>query len=279
MYQEFYAITPRKSLFSLGLKEIWNYRDLLWLFIKRDIVVLYKQTILGPLWFFIQPLLMTGMFLLVFNRIAGISTDGVPPIVFYLAGITIWNYFSQSLSLTSDTFHKNSNIFGKVYFPRVLMPLSIVLSNLVKFGIQLCLFLAVFIYYLITYNGLHPNLTILLIPFLVFVVALLGLSFGLTISALTTKYRDLTFLIQFGVQLWMYATPVIYPLSKIHGKYRTLILLNPMASIVEAFKYSFTGAGQFSVNGIIYSSVFAIIILLIGLAIFNRTEKTFMDTV
>ena len=272
-------ITPRKNLFDLQLKEIWHYRDLLILFIKRDIVVTYKQTILGPLWFFIQPILTTIMFLIVFKGIAGISTDNVPPMVFYLAGITVWNYFSESLRLTSDTFFKNANIFGKVYFPRAIMPLSIVLSNLVKFFIQFSLFFAVYFYYLLRTNVMQPDITIILLPIYIIIIALLGLSFGLTISALTTKYRDLTFLIQFGVQLWMYATPVIYPLSKIQGKYRMLILLNPMTSIVEAFKYSFTGTGSFSTGGLIYSSVFAVFMFLTGLAIFNRTEKTFMDTV
>ena len=273
------VITPRKNLFDLQLKEVWHYRDLLLLFVKRDIVVVYKQTILGPLWFFVQPLLTTAMFLIVFNRIAGISTDTIPPVVFYLAGITMWNYFSESLRLTSDTFYKNAGIFGKVYFPRVVMPLSIILSNLVKFGIQFCLFLAVFLFYIFKTSALHPNFTIALLPFYLSMVAILGLGFGLAISALTTKYRDLTFLIGFGIQLWMYATPVIYPLSRIKGKYHTLIMLNPMASIIEAFKYSFTGAGTFSTSGLIYSSVFAIVIFLLGLAIFNRTEKTFMDTV
>lgn len=279
MEQSVNIITPRKSLFELQLREIWRYRDLLLLFVKRDIVVTYKQTILGPLWFFIQPLLTTMMFLIVFNRIAGISTDTVPPIVFYLAGITVWNYFGQSLSLTSNSFQKNANIFGKVYFPRVVMPLSVVLSNLVKFGIQFLLFMGVFLYYFFAGAALHPNLTILLLPFYILLIGLLGLSFGLAISALTTKYRDLTFLVQFGVQLWMYATPVIYPLSKIHGKYRTLIMLNPMSSIEEAFKYSFTGAGVFSIHGLAYSTAFAIVVFVTGLAIFNRTEKTFMDTV
>ena len=273
------VITPRKNLFDLQLKEVWQYRDLLVLFIKRDIVVTYKQTILGPLWFIIQPLLTTFMFFIVFNRIAGISTDTVPPIVFYLAGITVWNYFSESLRLTSDTFYKNASIFGKVYFPRVVMPLSIVLSNLVKFGIQFCLFLSVYLYYFFTAASIHPNFTIILLPFYIIIISVLGLSFGLAISALTTKYRDLTFLIQFGVQLWMYATPVIYPLSKIPAKYRSIIILNPMTSIIEAFKYSFTGAGSLSMGMLIYSSIFAIVIFLVSLAIFNRTEKTFMDTV
>ena len=279
MNENINIITPKKSLFDLQLKEIWHYKDLLLLYVRRNVVVTYKQTILGPLWFFIQPLLTTFMFLVVFHRIAGISTDSVPPIIFYLAGITVWNYFSQSLSLTANTFVSNAGIFGKVYFPRVIVPLSIVLSNLVRFGIQLLLFLSVFFYYLFFTNSLHPNITIALLPLYTFIVALLSLSFGLVISSLTTKYRDLTFLLQFGVQLWMYATPVIYPVTKIPAKYRTLIMLNPMASIIEAFKYSFTGAGTFSVNGLVYSSCFAAIIFLLGLAIFNRTEKNFMDTV
>jgi len=272
-------ILPQKSLFDLKLKEIWQYRDLLFLFIKRNIVVTYKQTMLGPLWFFIQPILTTLMFLLVFNKIAGISTDGLPPILFYIAGITLWNYFSESLRLTSDTFVKNANIFGKVYFPRVVMPLSIVLSTLVKFLIQFILFLIIYIYYFLTLNSFGPNFTALLLPFYIIIISLLSLGLGLAISAMTTKYRDLTFLIQFGIQLFMYATPVIYPLSTIPEKYQVYIMLNPMTSIIEAFKYSFTGVGSFSINGLIYSTVFAIIIFIISLAIFNRTEKNFMDTV
>lgn len=272
-------ISPRKNLFELKLKEIWHYRDLLVLFIKRDITVTYKQTILGPLWFFIQPLLTTLMFLLVFGKIAGIPTGGVPPILFYMGGITIWNYFSECLRLTSDTFVKNASLFGKVYFPRVITPVSIISSNLVKFGIQLTLFLGVYFYYLFTGANITPNITLLLLPIYILVLAIMALSFGLIISAMTTKYRDLTFLIQFGVQLWMYATPVIYPISTIPEKYRYLIMLNPVSPIVEAFKYSFTGIGTFTINGLLYSSIFAFVLFFVGLAIFNRTEKTFMDTV
>lgn len=274
-----YTITPRKTLFDLKLKEVWHYRDLLILFVKRDIVVTYKQTIMGPLWFFIQPLLTTLMFFLVFGQIAGIPTGGVPPFLFYMGGITIWNYFSESLRLTSDTFVKNANVFGKVYFPRVITPLSIVCSNLVKFGIQLMLFLVVYFYYLLNSTAVQPNSTLLLLPVYILVIALMALSFGLIISAMTTKYRDLTFLIQFGVQLWMYITPVIYPVSQIPEKYQGLIMLNPVSPVVEAFKYSFTSSGTFSIIGLLYSTVFAIVFFLIGLAIFNRTEKTFMDTV
>lgn len=272
-------ITPRKSLFDLKLNEVWNYRDLFVLFIRRDITVSYKQTVLGPLWFFIQPLLTTLMFLLVFGRIAKISTGGVPPILFYLGGITVWNYFSECLRLTSDTFVKNAGLFGKVYFPRIITPLSIVSSNLVKFSIQFVLFLGVFFYYYLTNAQIQPNITLLLLPVYILVLALLALGFGLIISAMTTKYRDLTFLIQFGVQLWMYITPVIYPISQIPEKYRWVIMANPVSSVVEAFKYGFTGSGSFRVGGIIYSGIFAIVLFFVGIAIFNRTEKTFMDTV
>lgn len=274
-----YTISSRKILFDLKLKEVWYYRDLFVLFVKRDIAVTYKQTILGPFWFILQPLLTTLMFLLVFGKIAGISTNGLPPILFYLGGITIWNYFADSLRLTSDTFVKNAGLFGKVYFPRIISPLSVVFSNLVKFGIQFILFLAVFFYYLFTGSQLNPNLTLLLLPVYVLIIAILGLAFGLIISAMTTKYRDLTFLIQFGVQLWMYITPVIYSITQIPEKYRSLILLNPVSPIVEAFKYGFTGSGLYSPGSIIYSCIVSILLLFFGLGIFNRVEKTFMDTV
>jgi lipopolysaccharide transport system permease protein len=273
------TITPRKSLFDLKLDEIWHYRDLFVLFIKRDITVSYKQTVLGPLWFFIQPLLTTLMFMLVFGRIAKISTGGVPPILFYLGGITVWNYFSECLRLTSDTFVKNAGLFGKVYFPRIITPLSIVSSNLVKFSIQFILFLGVFFYYYFTNDQIQPNISLLLLPVYIIILAILALGFGLIISAMTTKYRDLTFLIQFSIQLWMYATPVIYPISQIPEKFRWVIMANPVSSVVEAFKYGFTGSGSLYLSGIIYSGIFALLIFFAGVVIFNRTEKTFMDTV
>jgi lipopolysaccharide transport system permease protein len=273
------TITPRRSLLDLKLHEIWYYRDLFMLFIKRDIKVTYKQTILGPLWFFIQPLLTTLMFLLVFGRIAGIPTDGVPPILFYLGGITIWNYFSESLRLTSDTFVKNAGLFGKIYFPRIIAPLSVVSSNLVRFGIQFVLFLGFFLYYYFVGSQIQPNITLLLLPVYILILAIMALGFGMIISAMTTKYRDLTFLIQFGIQLWMYATPVIYPITQIPEKYRSLIMANPVSPIVVAFKYGFTGSGVFSVSAIIYSAIFAVVLLFISLIVFNRVEKTFMDTV
>ena len=273
------TIKPKRHWFDINLRVIWNYRDLLWLFVRREIVVVYKQTIMGPLWFFIQPMITTIMFLIVFNGIAGIPTDNIPPILFYLGGITAWNYFAESFRNTSDTFTKNAGIFGKVYFPRVIMPLSIVISNLLKFGIQMLLFLGVYFYYYFTTDGLHPNSSLFLLPILIILMAILGLSFGMVISSLTTKYRDLKFLIQFAVQLWMYATPVIYPISKIPEKYKVFIMLNPLTSIIEAFKYSFTGAGTLSYNGLLYSAVFAVGMLLLGVLIFNKTEQNFMDTV
>lgn len=276
---ETHTINPHKSLFDLRLNEIWIYRDLFVLFIRRDITVTYKQTILGPLWFFIQPLLTTLMFMLVFGRIAGISTGGIPPILFYLGGITIWNYFSDSLRLTSDTFVKNAGIFGKVYFPRIITPLSIVSSNLVKFSIQFILFLSVFLYYYFADADIQPNFTLFFLPVYILILAIMSLGFGLIISAMTTKYRDLTFLIQFGIQLWMYITPIIYPMSKIPEKYRWVIIANPVSSVVEAFKYGFTGSGNFYLTGLIYSGIFAILLFFVGVAIFNRTERTFMDTV
>jgi len=273
------VISPRKTLFDLKLKEIWYYRDLFVLFIKRDITVTYKQTILGPIWFFIQPLLTTLMFLLVFGKIAGIPTGGVPPILFYMGGITVWNYFSDCLRLTSDTFVKNAGLFGKIYFPRIITPLSVVSSNLVKFGIQFLLFLAVFFYYLFTDAQIHPNITLILLPVYMIILAVMSLGFGLIISAMTTKYRDLTFLIQFGIQLWMYITPVIYPISQIPEKYRWVVMANPVSSIVESFKYGFTGSGSFDIGSIMYSALFSLILFFFSVAVFNRTEKTFMDTV
>jgi lipopolysaccharide transport system permease protein len=272
-------ITPKKNLFDFKFAEIWHYRDLLVLFFKRDITVTYKQTILGPLWFIIQPLLTTLMFMMVFGKIAHIPIGDVPPVLFYMGGITIWNFFADCLRLNSNTFVNNANIFGKVYFPRIITPLSVIASNLVKFGIQLLLFLSVYFYFIFTSSSIHPNATLFLLPVYLIILALQALGFGLIISALTTKYRDFTFLVQFGIQLWMYATPIIYPMSTLSAKYQKLIMANPVSSIIEGFKYSFMGKGTFSANGLIYSSVFALVLFFIGLTIFNRTEKTFMDTV
>jgi len=273
------VITPKKSIFELNLREVWNYRDLLTLFVRRDIVAQYKQTILGPLWYFIQPMLTTIMFTIVFGNLAGISTDGIPPMLFYLAGITNWNYFAECLNKTSTTFRDNQNLFGKVYFPRLVVPLSIVVSNLVRYGIQMILFVAFYLYFIVQGKGIAPNAAALLFPVLVVLLAGLGLGFGLIITALTTKYRDLVFLVQFGVQLAMYATPVIYPLSKIPADYQWIALANPMTALIETFKYGLLGQGTFSWWGLGYSAVFTIVVMLLGTAIFNRTERTFMDTV
>jgi lipopolysaccharide transport system permease protein len=276
------VIEPQTSLFELNLKDVWRYRDLLWLLVKRDFVSFYKQTILGPLWFFIQPLFTTIIFTFIFGNLAGLSTDGLPQPLFYMAGITAWNYFADCLTKTSTVFRDNANIFGKVYFPRLIMPLSIVVSNLVRFGVQMLLFFVMIGYYLFQKDMatlFHPNFYVLLFPILVLLMALLGLGLGLIITALTTKYRDLAFLITFGVQLMMYATTVIYPLSAAPPKYKWLIELNPMTGIIEAFRFGFLGEGDFTINTFGYSVVFTLISLVLGVIIFNKTEKTFVDTV
>ena len=273
------VIEPQHSLLDLNLKDVWRYRDLLWLLVKRDFVSFYKQTILGPLWFFIQPLFTTLIFTFVFGNLAGLSTDGLPQPLFYMAGITAWNYFADCLTKTSTVFKDNANIFGKVYFPRLIMPLSIVVSNLVRFGVQMLLFFLMLAYYAYTGGSFTPNAYVLLFPVLVLLMALLGLGLGLVITALTTKYRDLAFLITFGVQLMMYGTTVIYPLSAAPAKYRALFELNPMTGIIEAFRYGFLGQGEFTVSSFGYSVAFTLLALVLGVVIFNKTEKTFVDTV
>lgn len=274
------VIESKSKLFDLKIKEIRQYKDLLFLFVKRDIVAQYKQTVLGPLWYFIQPILTTLTFTLIFGNIAGISTDGLPKILFYMAGITCWRYFSDSLNKTSDTFVKNAGIFGKVYFPRAIMPISVTFTNLITFGIQLLLFLTIIIYYrfFTAFTG-GLQIEVLLFPVLVFIMMLLGLGFGFVLSALTTKYRDLKFLITFGVQLLMYATPVIYPISTIPDKYKLYIQANPMTPIIESFRFMFLGTGTLDYMHLAYAAIFAIVLFILGLAIFNRTEKNFMDTV
>lgn len=272
-------IKPKTKVLSLNFSELWHYRDLIRMFVKRDFSTVYKQTILGPVWFFIQPILTTIMFTVVFGNIANISTDGTPKILFYLAGITLWNYFSDCLVTTSDTFIKNAHIFGKVYFPRLAVPLSVVISNLMKFGVQLLLFVVVYIYYLSTNAAIAPNWTLLLLPLLILDMAILGLGAGMIISALTTKYRDLRFLVAFGIQLLMYATPVIYPLSSIGPKYKWIMELNPMTPIIETFKYGFIGAGTFSWFALLQSFIVSVVLFVVGTLIFNRVEKTFMDNV
>ena len=273
-------IYPKTKLLDLNLKEIWRYRDLLTLFVRRDFVAVYKQTIFGPLWFFIQPILTTIMFMVVFGGIAKMSTDGMPQAVFYLAGIVLWNYFSSALTVTSNTFISNKGVFGKVYFPRVVTPISVVISKLLTFGVQFILFLAVYFYYfLFTDTLLRPNSALVLVPLLIIMTALLSLGLGLIITALTTKYRDFTFLLGFAIQLGMYATPIIYPASSIEGKLKTVIMLNPMSSIIETFRYAFLGVGNFSWGGLAYSFTVMAVLLVIGVITFNKVEKTFMDTV
>lgn len=274
-------IYPHDSLLSLRLGEVWRYRDLLMLFVRRDFVALYKQTILGPLWYLIQPLMTTVVFTLIFSNIAKIGTDDIPPVLFYLAGITLWSYFSECLTKVSDTFFANQQIFGKVYFPRIIVPLSLVTSGLIKFGIQFMLFIGMIGFFTI-FRGvdLQINAYALLTPFLILIMAMLALGFGMLISAMTAKYRDLKFALTFGVQLWMYATPIVYPMSIIGGgKWRYLILANPLSPIVETFKLGFLGEGMFSFWYLGYSAGFATALLLIAIAVFNRTERTFMDTV
>lgn len=273
-------ISADHRLFNFKLEELWRYRDLLLLLVKRDFVATYKQTILGPIWFFLQPLLVTLTFVVVFGNIANISTDGIPQILFYLSGITLWNYFSECFTRISSVFKDNAGIFGKVYFPRLIMPLSIVVSSMIKLGIQFLLFLIFWIYFLLAKPGLvEPNIYMLLTPLLIIIMGILGLGFGMIISALTTKYRDLIFLLTFAIQLLMYATPVIYPLSSIPEKYRLFILANPMSSIIETFKFAFLGKGTFEWTYLLYSTAVALFVLFFGILIFNKVEKTFMDTV
>lgn len=276
-------IQPKSSLFDLQIREVWRYRDLLMLLVRRDFVANYKQTILGPVWFFLQPLLTTIMFIFVFRNIAGIPTGTVPAMLFYMAGTTLWNYFSECLNRTSTVFKDNAAVFGKVYFPRLIMPLSIVVSNLVKLGIQFLLFLVFWVYYLVAGDNVVPNEMIALLPLLVMIMGGLGLGFGMIISAMTTKYRDLVFLLSFAVQLLMYATPVIYSINTpgISPKVRSILMINPMSPVIESFRYAFMGAGggEFSWGGLAYASAFSIVVVLLGAMVFNKVEKSFMDTV
>jgi lipopolysaccharide transport system permease protein len=272
-------VKPKTKWFDLHLIDLWHYRDLVMLFVKRDFVAVYKQTILGPLWYIIQPVLTTVTFTIIFGNIAKISTGGVPSVLFYLSGITMWSYFAECLNKTSNTFISNANIFGKVYFPRLAVPVSIVISNLIAFVIQFLFFLIVLAYFSYTSSVVHLNEAVLLLPILIMIMAGIGLGLGIIISSLTTKYRDLRFLIAFGVQLLMYATPVIYPMSTLSPKQRSIISLNPLSSIVETFRFSFTGIGEFNLPGLLYSFIFMIIVLFLGIIMFNRVEKTFMDSV
>jgi lipopolysaccharide transport system permease protein len=274
-------IRPKKHAFDINFKEIWDYRDLLKMFVKRDIITVYKQTVLGPIWFIVQPILTTLIYMVVFGRIAQISTDGTPQALFYLSGITIWNYFASSFNSTANTFRGNAGIFGKVYFPRLITPLSQVTSGLIKFFIQFGFFLVIYFYYIFSgNNSVNPNWTILLLPVYIILMAAYGLGAGLVFTSLTTKYRDLSFLLSFGVQLLMYASPVIYPVSTIpEGTLKTIILYNPFTPILEGFKYAFLGAGHFSWWNLGYSVIVAVVLLIIGIVVFHKTERNFIDTV
>ncbi len=272
-------IKPKKRLLDIDLKGLWLYRDLFYMYVKRDIITVYKQTILGPLWFLIQPILTTIMYMFVFGGLAGISTDGIPQSLFYMSGILLWNYFNSAFMVSSNVFTTNASVFGKVYFPRLVVPLSGITSNLIKFGIQLILFIAIYLYYYIQGVNLSINWIIILFPVLILMIALHAMSWGLIISALTTKYRDLTQLVTFGIQLFMYVTPVIYPLSAAPEKYRMLISFNPLTPIFETFKYSCMGSGSLDWIGLGYSFIVLLITLFLSIIIFNRVERNFMDTV
>ena len=273
------VIRPAAKWFDLRFGELWRYRDLILLLFYRDFSAKFRQTVLGPAWYILQPLFTAGVFTIVFGNVAGLPTDGLPKFLFYTSGIVVWRYFSDCLTRTSDTFTANRALFGKVYFPRLAVPVSVLLTNLVAFFIQFVFFLCVMAYFFLAGTSFRPNTAILLFPFLLLLMAMLGLGGGIIISSATSKYRDLQNLVQFGVQLLMYAAPVIYPVSGIPDKYRWILLANPMTSVIEAFRYGFLGAGTVSVGHLFYSAVFGIIVLLIGVAIFSRIERTVMDTV
>lgn len=272
-------IKAKDSLFSVNFREVWNYRDLLFMLVKRDFITFYKQTILGPIWFFMQPVLTMLIYVLLFGQIAQLSTDGLPQVAFYLAGITVWNYFSEALTKTSTIFKDNAAVFGKVYFPRLITPLSVVSSGLMKFGIQFGLFIGVVVYYAVFKGIIHPNLWVLATPFLILLMAAFALGLGMIFSSLTTKYKDLTFLLTFGIQLAMYATPVVYPLSAMPAEYRGYMLFNPLTGIFECFRYGYLGSGSFEASSLLHSSLLILVLLMAGVLIFNKVEKSFMDTV
>lgn len=272
-------LRPQRAWWDIRLNELWQYRDLILLFVWRDFVAYYKQTILGPLWYLIQPILTTVVFTVIFGNIAQLSTDGLPPFLFYLAGNTVWGYFAACVQNTANTFTGNASIFGKVYFPRLTIPISVVLSNMISFFIRLAVFLVFFGYYLIIGADIQPNWWILSLPLLVMLMAGIGLGVGIIVSSLTTKYRDLQQLVGFGVQLVMYATPVIYPISSIQENWQWLLLINPMTPVIELFRYSFLGVSSINPAYILYSLAFTVVILIVGVLVFNHVESTFMDTV
>lgn len=273
-------IKPKIYWFDIDLYDIWRYRDLLILLVKRDFISVYKQTILGPIWFLLQPLLTTIVFIIIFSRVAEIPTDGAPPALFYMSGLVIWNYFSTCINKTATTFSSNEDIFGKVYFPRLIMPISNVISALISFVIQLFLLIVLILFFSFAYDvNIKINQYTLLIPFILLIVASLALGIGIIITSLTTKYRDLIHLINFGIQLLMYATPVIYPLSFFEGKYKHILLINPLTSLIEMFRYALLGVGDFNILYIVYSILFTLVSLFAGILIFNKVEKSFMDVI
>lgn len=277
-----FEITPKSGLLDLKLKEVWRYRDLLMLFVRRDVITLYKQTILGPLWYVIQPLFTSVIFTIIFNKIAGIETGGIPPFLFNLAGITIWNYFKECLTATSDTFKKNEAIFGKVYFPRIIIPLSLVISNLLKYVIQFGIFIAFYIYYVLKGHVIAPNSYLLLYPLLIICMGVLGLGLGMITSSMVTKYRDLTFLVSFGIQLLMYMSAVMYPIAIIKENlsgYSWLVTYNPLAYLIESSRLLLLDFGEVNIQGLVYTAAVSVGILFLGIVVFNRTEKTFIDTI
>lgn len=277
-----FEITPKNKFFSLNLKEVWQYRDLLFLFVKRDVITVYKQTVLGPLWYLIQPLFTSITFTIIFNNVAGINTGNVPPFLFNLAGITVWNYFTACLNGTSDTFKANAGIFGKVYFPRIITPISVVISNLIKFGIQFFIFIAFYCYYYMQGRDLSLNGAVLLFPVLILVMGILGLGLGMFISSLVTKYRDFSYLIGFGIQLLMYLSAVMYPMELIKQKlpdYGWIVEYNPLAYIIETSRYMLLNVGEISILGLCYTTIITIVVFFVGLLVFNKTEKSFIDTV
>lgn len=277
------VIEADTSLWTIDFAELWRYRDLILMYVKRDIVTLYKQTILGPLWFIIQPLITTIMYMVVFGGIAGISTDGLPQPLFYMSGILCWNYFSECLNKCCTTFTTNQHIFGKVYFPRLVVPISVTVSNLLKMAVQFGLFLVIYIFYVCRGLEVHITPYALLLPVIILMLAGLSMGFGLITTSVTTKYRDLTFLVQFGVQLWMYATPVVYPLSTLASgrgeQFLWLIKINPLTSILETFRLAFLGAGTFSLGDFSYSLTFTVIVLSLGIVLFNKVQRSFMDVI
>jgi len=272
-------IKSQKTLFSINFKEVWHYRDLLFLLVKRDFIVFYKQTILGPIWFFVQPILTTIIYVIIFGQVAKLSTDGLPQMAFYLSGITIWSYFSDVLNKTATVFQSNASIFGKVYFPRLIMPLAIVFSGLMKFLVQFTLFVCVVLYFTFVKGTIHPNLWILSTPFLLLLMAAFALGLGMIFSSMTTKYKDLTMLLSFGVQLFMYVTPVVYTVTSIPSQYKFIVRFNPLTSIFECFRYGYLGSGHFQPITLVYSAISIFVLLAVGVLIFNKVEKSFMDTV